>query len=420
MISARVARAIAACAALLAAGLLAATTDLRPVAAVAAADTVVLAVYPDGSGSVTVSPAPISVEGPLSDDPSICPGTGGEGASCRFTYPRGTTVTLTAQAEPGTDSVHRGWSEVLCPGIAPCTLPLTDDEEYVAALFSPQHVLINVAGEGTVTANGRACIAQEAGPEGGGVLDCGTFALFETVTLVATGDHPVWDPSTPGEETRSFPCEATSAVTAASATCTVLTDRFRWLRLGFAGGVPNGNLPQPSAARLKVRTRGSGTVTNTSKTIACPGRCSIPGSGGSQETLIARGDPGWRFVRWGLCRADPRAANVCVARLGATVSAEFERAPAAVSRVTYLGASGTRGNRRVRFVVDLGAPGTVRASLIRNRRNYAKPYTRNLAAVRRTVALGVKSGAPRGSYRLKVTISGAAPKKAAFAVKLRR
>jgi uncharacterized repeat protein (TIGR02543 family) len=80
------------------------------------------------------------------------------GATCAFTYPAGTVVTLTATAAPG--SLFAGWGQSTPCGTATtssCTLTM-DGTKFVSADFEQGvTVTVNVAGNGTVSADGLSC-----------------------------------------------------------------------------------------------------------------------------------------------------------------------------------------------------------------------------------------------------------------------
>lgn len=409
-------------AALLALALLLLLADARPRAVAAAPGNVALWIYPNGKGSVTVTPAPPIVNGAPRPEgaptPERCASSDEAQRTtlsvpvCRYAYPRGTTVTLEAAPDDAQQTL-KGWSHVSCPDGPRCVLTLTDDEEYVAALFSPQTLLVQVAGAGTVsTSDGKACTPVNFPQRP--YVDCGRHPLFGFVTLVASGPDPVWSPSL---------CDIPPASSPAGPTCTILSDRLRWASVGF--GQPPGviqGIPIDAQIKVKLAGSGSGRVSWSTK-IDCPGACTFKGTSGARADLTATEAAGSRFVGWKKCAARAGAPKQCTTRLapGGTVMAVFDNASAASkSSVDYRGRSGTRGKRRVHFAVDMGASGNVRASLIRDKRNYAKPFSRSLGKGFQKLSLVVKSNAPKGSYRLKVTITGSAPGKGAFDLTLPR
>ena len=130
-----------------------------------------------GAGTVTSSPAGITC-----------------GNDCSGSFPRGTSVTLSAAAASG--STFAGWSGGGCSGTATCTTVMTTSQTVVAQFnANPGMATLTVnkggSGAGTVTSTpsgincGAACVA--------------TFALGTTVTLTATAssgsDFNDWDGS---------------------------------------------------------------------------------------------------------------------------------------------------------------------------------------------------------------------------------
>lgn len=415
-LSVRVVPATALCAALIGIGLLLALGGSGLRDAGAAADDIVIQVYPNGSGSVTVTSPTATTDPPAAaGTPQLCEGSADQGQVCRYTYPRGTQVKLEARPDD-VQSLFLGWSDLSCPAEPqPCTMMLTDDETHVAALFSPQSVMVHVSGEGVVTVKDGAVCAPAALTR-----DCGRFPLSGLVTLVATGDAPRWGAS----------CDASTPATAtvpATATCTVIADRFRWTEVGFGPEDPQPNHPPPIAGSLKVSIIGEGTVSNGTQN--CPRLCLFKGAKSDYETLTANDGSGYRFVAWTPKRCAPSSnPKVCRARIGAGgshVVAKFEPATTTptpprpgTSALCCVTPTGKGRTRRVRFRVDLGARGAVHATLRSSGGSYGRlSVERPKGAV--TLRLRVKARAPRGMYRLRIRITGSAPLDRTVRVRLR-
>ena len=102
-----------------------------------------------GAGSVTSNPSGIDC-----------------GVTCTFEWARGTSVTLSAAAHPG--SVFIGWSGGGCSGTGSCTVTLNADTAVTATFVAPRALTVTKAGSGsgTVTsapagiACGSTCTAQ--------------------------------------------------------------------------------------------------------------------------------------------------------------------------------------------------------------------------------------------------------------------
>ena len=86
-----------------------------------------------GSGSVTSADSTIA-----------CPGT-----TCSASYLQGSSITLTAQADP--TFVFIGWSGASCSGTSDCTITM-DQAHTVTATFVPEYLLtVTLTGNGSVT-----------------------------------------------------------------------------------------------------------------------------------------------------------------------------------------------------------------------------------------------------------------------------
>lgn len=71
---------------------------------------------------------------------------------CPVPVPRGSSVTVAATPEPPT---FVRWSRSECVGTGPCTFTPVEDEEWVAAIFTPLQLEVGIEGDGTVTAPGH-------------------------------------------------------------------------------------------------------------------------------------------------------------------------------------------------------------------------------------------------------------------------
>lgn len=156
---------------------------------------VTLTVARTGSGTGTITSSPAGID---------C------GATCSGSFPRGTSVVLTATPGPGTR--FDGWSGA-CSGQGSCTVTLNESASVTAAFTGPPPVQLSLtiagAGSGTVTSN----------PAG---LNCtqsctASFPKGSKVTLTATtasAGFSGWSGACSGKGTCTLTLNAPTAVTA--------------------------------------------------------------------------------------------------------------------------------------------------------------------------------------------------------------
>lgn len=384
--------------ALVAAAALAAAPRVAP-RADAAGPTALLQLVQNGGGTVTVQR---TGESPRECVGDFYPNTG----RCEYTdFLQGETVLLTASAvAPAT---FQGWSDERCPrGPVPtCSLTLTD-EQMVVALFSPQPVDVSTAfpdgaaptGKVTIATPGRTtCTAFEDGIEN----DCGTFALFSTLTLVATGPKPVWD---------RLDCdEVQTSADGTSATCIVTLTGHQHAKVGFAGAAPPADAPPRVNVIFRARKTGNGAGT-IGGSLDCGSRCSITVPFRERVTLVAKPAAGSRFVRWnGGCGTTPtctlQAAGNSVAGEFALLSTSPAPGPGGPfnARVGTIVSSGRGRGRKIAIPVRVNAPATMRAKLVKGRRRLKSSVFTLRAGSSRPV-LRVPRRAAAGRYLLRLTI----------------
>ena len=193
---------------------------------------------------------------------------------CNGTFTAGSAVTLTAEADGGSDFVR--WEDVDCEQEeqeeASCTVTL-DDDVTLGAVFEQESAALAVdfGGKGSGSVSGG--------------IDCpgackGTFATGSPVTLTAlAGEGSVfvrWE----GVDCESGDQEAE--------VCTVTVGAEMTAVAVFEPGVA-----------LTVRTGGGGTITSDPTRIDCRETCSAEFAQDSEVTLTPVPDDGWEFAGWG-------------------------------------------------------------------------------------------------------------------------
>jgi len=378
--------------ALVAAAALAAAAGVAPQAD-AAGPAALLQLVQNGGGTVTVQRT--------GESPRLCvedfyPNTG----RCEYTdFLQGETVTLTASAVgPAT---FQGWSDERCPrGPVPtCSLTLMD-EQMVVALFSPQPVGVSTAfpagaapsGKVTIATPGRnTCTAFQDGID----TDCGTFALFSALTLVATGTKPVWDP---------LDCdEIQTSADGTSSTCIVTLTGHQHAKVGFAGAAPPADAPPRVNVIFRAGKTGNGSGT-IGGSLDCGSRCSITVPFRERVTLVAKPAAGSRFVRWnGGCGTTPTCT---LQAAGNSVAGEFALSASPTPFKALVGkivSSGRGRGRKIVIPVRVNAPAEMRAKLVKGSRQLkSSDFTLRVGSSRRV--LSVPRRAAAGRYRLRLTI----------------
>jgi hypothetical protein len=410
--------------------LAAATFAAAPSTAFAA--TGVLQIVTVGGGIVSASPGPLVLPPGCTNPIHARRDTL---TSCAFTYQVGTPVRLdTAGYAPDEDAGGAGdtkgppttlshWSDERCPGMGACNVVVTPDTQSIAATFTPQRVSVlieDLMGTGTVTSM----------PDDG-LIDYATEGLCSQSSYRCFGDFPL------GTKELLDAAPATAAPTWAPTAvlgglpmcdsptpppCEVTLDWPRWASVGFNMTPPNldpGTIPAEVSVDFQIRKggSGSGTVHSDSNAFNCGGQCSTDRKFGSRETLVADPDSGSRFDHWGsACGPAPRC-SLAVGPVTA-VTAYFERgsagggsskqpapSPRFSARVLRLSVTGHGRKRIISVRLRVNAPSTVRAVLLRGRRQVASKRFR-LKAGTPLVRFRVPARTRAGTYRLRLTIKG--------------
>jgi hypothetical protein len=372
-----------------------------PAGAGAGVGTVELDVIPDGNGTVLRDPVP--------GGRGECRGSDVRVLHCAYTYARDEHVTLTAEPN-GPDVSFVGWSDERCAGTGPCTLPMDTERQSVTALFSPQRVLVAIAGQGAVSATpGSNCDAFPNHPE---IVDCGNFPLLSQVVLHATpespqGHAPIW---------RGALCDP-PAPEPGQPTCTVSVYSLRWATVGF-GQEPGGDIAPSIGVRFRVLKDGTGTGTVHSRSIDCGNSCVVERRFGQYETLVADPDSDSTFSGWrGACSTAP----TCSLTVGPVtrVAAVFDKSktskgptpesqppqPATrfVARLKRTAVRGHGRHRRILMRVQVNAPASVRATLTRRHRRVTSRRWR-VPAGTPLLRMRVPARARPGVYGLRLTL----------------
>jgi hypothetical protein len=397
----------------------------------ASAATTTLQVVTAGLGSVAVVPAPISSVDPQGNDcPSpqtVVAGDRTAITSCALTYDVGTTVSLGASGAsangdgPATAFAH--WSDERCSA-AQCALTLGAEAQTLAALFSPQRISVLLSGAGTVT-SGQGDLSSDFGTgedcrsDGSFVVTCfGDFPLGASVRLDAvptdSSAQVTWVPKAIAPSILPL-CDS-----ATPPPCVVTLDRPRWASVAFGevAGVDN-TIPPEVDVNFRVRKAGSGTGTVRGQAIDCGGRCGTSRTFGDDQTLEAIPDRGSRFDHWAeACGTAPKC-SLAVGPITA-LTAVFDRGGTAGSQQPQGGGSANRalrarilrvnvrghGRRRAILVrLQVSVPSTVRAVLVRGRRQVATRLF-ELPAGTHVLRFRVPARTRPGVYRMRLTIRG--------------
>ena len=220
------------------------------------------------------------------------------GSECSEELEAGRTVTLTAEAGPGSE--FGGWDRVGCDGEESCTVTLDGDVTVQAAFgrVPPENAVLSVkfrgGGSGSVSVDGIDCD-----------VDCTKmFEAGSTVTLTAVAGEGSafvgWeDVATCGEE----------------ASCDVTLD----------GDTTAGARFEP-VVTLSVKKAGGGTVTSDPAGIDCGKTCNAGFAKGTEVTLTPVPDDGWAFAGWDKACAGTTGDCIVVMTESTVAVAKFQKA----------------------------------------------------------------------------------------------
>jgi len=244
-----------------------------------------LYLYPIGHGTITSDPPGINCTG-VNDLFTSCP---------PFSFPPGSTVTLSATPSPGWK--FDGWIADNCLDTGPCKVVMNKDVIRISPTFAWLGFRVTVtmagAGYGTVTSNppGIKCLR----------VCSASFTEGQQVVLTAT-------PSAGSRFSGWTGCPSPSGVTCTLTMNTILT----MITASF-----------DPVNTLTVTKTGMGSVTSTPSGIDCGTTCSATFAPGSTVTLNAIPSPGYAFGYWsGACSGASTTCNVLMSN-NAGVTAVF-------------------------------------------------------------------------------------------------
>jgi hypothetical protein len=403
-----------------------------------------LQVVPIGLGSVHVDQAPVQQQNTDGAECNHGNGTSQDFASnrddvsgeCTLTYPVGTVVTLTATGGDDLDgptTTFRRWSDDRCPTGNSCTVTVGVGAQTVSALFTPQRVSVSVEGDagGSVTSSvGELSQQGTPGCDTSGGLNCVVDVdpdLASPVVLTA-GPTPKW-----ATDPQRLLCDS---IASDQSTCTVTPGWPRWASVGTGSfDAPGSPKPPDISVRFRVLKSGGGSGTVRGDLLDCGNECANDRTFGATQTLQAVPDSGSRFAGWRGACGGPPTCRLAVGPVTA-VTAVFERGasqqpgptsnnptPAPSSRKARLVKLNVRGHGKRRAIlmrVELGAPGTVKARLLRGRRQVtARKW--QLKAGSYLLRMKVPARVRPGKYRVGLTVrSGGQTQQITRPVRLRR
>jgi hypothetical protein len=363
-----------------------------------------LDVIPDGNGTVSRDPVPAG-------EAADCAGGTLLVLDCPYDYPLGQQVTLSATPN-APDVSFVGWSDARCPGTGACKLSVDADSQSITALFSPQPVLITIAGTGTVTTDAGNTCQPVPGPIDPLWFDCGDFPLFSRVALQAKPDSPTavptWHPPL---------CEP-PAPEPGEPVCVVSVYGVTWALVGF-GQDPGGEIAPSISVRFRILKDGTGAGTVRSRALDCGSTCATNEDFGQRVTLSAEAAPGSAFVGWrGACGNAP-TCSLAVGPVTAVVGVFDAKAPSRpaapphaphrapsstsfVAQMRRMDVSGHGRHRRILMRVQVNAPARVRARLTRGRRHVAS-WRWRVHAGRPLLRARVPARVRAGVYKLRLS-----------------
>jgi hypothetical protein len=341
-----------------------------------------LEVWPNGEGSIALSPTPADARG--EPDATPCTGNIFLGTGCELYYLPGTTVTATATAAAA--STFLGWSARRCAGTGTCSLTLSRASSSLVARFTPLEVRV-VPGD----YDSGSIVSEPAG------ISCpptctARFPFGSEVTLIAQPD-----PASPFLSWK-FGCTLSPAD---PRRCTLTaTNRPNWVGVALGEDKEIGR-PATLSVHFDVTREGRGRVDG--RELDCGAKCDHVYGFGSREELRATPAGGWRFTAWdGACAKAP----TCVLYVGPVTSVAARFTENLAPRLLSVRATGAKARRKL--TVRLSVRHAAQARLQLRRDGMAK-----LLAERRfpltggvnTLVLAVPATTKPGRLRLTIAVS---------------
>ena len=226
---------------------------------------------------LTVSINPSGLGGTVSSNPS---GITSCSSTCTASFNSGTSVTLTAAANPGYR--FNGWSGACTNTTGTCMVVMSSDRRVTATFVRVFALTISVSGNGSVGYS----------PAGDGTGTCNTVCTVHydaniqvslTATIGANATFTGWGGACTG-----------------TGTCNLTMDGDKTVTATFTG-----------FNTLSVTVSGNGSVSGGGGTINCPGTCDGSWAAGTQVSLSAAAESGYSFAGWGGDCASAGTQSTC-------------------------------------------------------------------------------------------------------------
>jgi hypothetical protein len=332
-------------------------------------------VFPNGDGTITVSPAGIDLAD--GSTTTTC-ASAGNADGCRLAYVPGTRVTGTAT--PAAGRAFASWGDASC-GTGPCTVEAVAGESSLVANFNPLRLEVRVSGAGVVTSSPAGIVC------GNGQLDCDAVASLGSTFVLDAGTQPhEW----------KFGCEPEGGNPAAPR-CTAMVaagPTVAGVSFGGAGGPAE---PSRISIRLDLVKTGGAAAAVVGRRIECrQPLCTATYKFGDTEELQPVDGAGARFRRWVNGCGTTR---VCRFPVGPITSLEAVFTPPLAASLVSAKATGRGAKRVVVARVKVNVAASVALRLQRNGRR----VTGRSFAVKpgqTSLRLSVPRRAPAGRYRI--------------------